>query len=88
LNETLTPILTGIKQDIAALGDRVGTLETDQAVKQKVELPRFTFDMVRASQAKETVVTEGDALKNQKPAEANQPIKEGSVTAAFFPARK
>jgi hypothetical protein len=46
------------------------------------------FDLVRASRAKQTEVSEGDDLKNKKPEEKQPALKDGSMASAFFPARK
>ncbi len=95
VNEALTPVLTQFQQQIAGLGEQVKTLgeelkalKGDQALKEKVELPRFTFDLIRASQAKGTAVPEGDSLKNQKPQEVDTANYGGSLAPAYFPTTK
>lgn len=93
--KALAPVITELQQymvtlnsQVTTLGNEIKELKGEQALKQQVELPRFTFGLIQASKAKETVVPEGDALKDQKPEEAKAPVKEGSVAAAFFPAAK
>jgi hypothetical protein len=44
--------------------------EKKEDVKNNAETPRFIFNMQRASETAETIVAEGDGLKNQKPREA------------------
>ena len=93
--QALAPVINELQQHVVTLNSQVTTLANEvkqlkgeQALKQQVELPRFIFSTIQASQAKETVVTEGDALKDKRPEEAKPIIKEGSVANAFFPAAK
>lgn len=95
LNEGLTPVLTEFHQQIIALGEQVKSLsdqvkemKKEEAVKAAVEMPRFSFQALRASQSAETKVPEGDALKNQKPAEHQGPINTGSLVQSYFPTAK
>lgn len=92
LNEAIAPVFSNFQEQLATLGEQVKALSDElkqvkgeQAIKQQVELPRFTFDMIRASQANQTAVPEGDALKDKKPQEASVG---GSLTAAYWPNRK
>ncbi len=94
INEALTPVLTQFQQQIQGLGEQVKMLSDDlkalkgeQAIKEKVELPRFTFDMIRASQAHSTAVPEGDSLKDKKPLESTVD-NGGSVAASYFQSAK
>jgi len=96
ISEALTPVLTEFHQQITtlnsqvvALGEELKAMKSQEAVKQQVELPRFTFNMLRASQDQSTVVPEGAALKNQKPQEADAPASNGgSIAPAYFPSIK
>lgn len=91
LNEAIAPVLSNFQQQITVLGEQFKALSDElkqvrgeQAIKQQVELPRFTFDLIRATQANSTVVPEGDALKDKKPKEASPVAGEGSVAASYF----
>lgn len=68
------------------LSSRVKSLEKTEEIKAKTETPRATlFSFKRASEAKETVVAEDDALKNNKPVETQKQDKSGA--SVYFPAR-
>lgn len=95
LNEGLTPVLTEFHQRIVtlgeqvqALGEEIKTLKGEQALKAAVEMPRFTFQALRASQSPTTKVPEGDALKDKKPAEAAPVLNTGSLVSSYFPTAK
>lgn len=96
ISEALTPVLTQFNEQIVnlntqvtVLGDELKQLKREESVKQQVELPRFTFNMLRASDAKNTVVSEGDALKNQKPLEVDAATQNGgSIAPSYFPTIK
>lgn len=95
LNEGLTPVLTEFQQQIIAqgeqiktLGDEIKAIKGEQALKAAVETPRFTFQALRASQSTETVVPEGNALKDKKPQEANPVANTGSLVTSYFPTAK
>lgn len=91
LNEAIAPVLSGFQQQLTVLGEQFKALSEelkqvkgDQAIKTAVEMPRFTFDLIRASRAKSTVVPEGDALKDKKPTEVAPVSDGGSVAANYF----
>lgn len=95
LNEAIAPVLSGFQQQLTVLGEQFKALSEElkqvkgeQALKASVEMPRFTFDLIRASQAKSTEVTEGDALKDKKPTEAAPTPNGGSVVQNYFPSAK
>lgn len=72
-------------QQLQDIQGQVKSLEKSKALSEEKELPRFVFQMKRASEAKETEVAEGDGLNNNKPVETQ--VQDKSGAAAFFPAR-
>lgn len=64
--------------------DRLNRLETQKALKEEVELPRFVMSVQRAANAKNTIVAEDDPLKKQKPAEASPGKKSGTYASSYF----
>jgi hypothetical protein len=56
--------------------------DEEQGIKDKIETPRYIFEWKRASDSEDTVVTEDDGLKNQKPKEAQ--ANTGDVWAQTF----
>jgi uncharacterized protein (UPF0335 family) len=64
--EAVTTMASGLKE----MAERVERLEREQGVKDQTETPKFVFEWKRASESDETIVTEDDGLKNQKPQEA------------------
>lgn len=91
VNEALVPVLGEFQQQILTLREEVKNLseemkalKKDEAIKQQVELPRFTFDRLVASQSSKTAVPEGDPLRDKKP----QEVTAGSLTQAYFPNKK
>jgi hypothetical protein len=56
--------------------------DKEQGIKDKTETPRYIFEWKRASDSEDTVVTEDDGLKNQKPKEAQ--ANTGDVWAQTF----
>ena len=75
-----------IGQELAELKGEVKSLEKQKALESKVETPRYVFSLQQASKSAETLVPEGDPLKNMKPIEA-KPVQDSSGAANFFPAR-
>lgn len=68
----LTPIgeaIVTMANDLKEMRERLEKLEETKNIKDKTETPRFVFNMKRASEDVETIVTDDD-LKNQKPTEA------------------
>jgi hypothetical protein len=68
----LTPIaeaLVTMASDQKEIKDRLDKLEEIKRIKDKTETPRFVFNLKRASEAEDTIVTDDD-VKNQKPTEA------------------
>ncbi len=61
--EAIVKMAEGTKE----LTERVAQLEKQEAVKAQVETPRFTLQLTRASEAVETVVKDGDDLKEAGP---------------------
>jgi len=72
-------------EQIQAIQNQVKSLEKSKALSEDTELPRFVFQMKRASEAQGTIVSDEDELKNKKPVESQPVAKSGA--AAFFPAR-
>jgi transcriptional regulator with XRE-family HTH domain len=69
----LTPIaetMEAVSASIKTLEERLAKLEETKATKDQTETPRFVFNMKRASEMDETIVTDDDGLKNRKPTEA------------------
>lgn len=64
--------------------DRLNRLETQKALKEEVELPRFVMSVQRAANAKNTIVAEDDPLKKQKPAETTPGKKSGTYASSYF----
>ena len=72
-------------EQIQAVQNQVKSLEKSKALSENEELPRFVFQMKRASEAQGTTVADDDPLKDKKPVETQGQPKTGA--AAFFPAR-
>lgn len=90
IETNLTPLgndLDELKKSIAGIVERVKKLEGDEAVKAKVETPRYQLFLKRASDAVETQVAEGDKLAEQKPKETPVPVADKSGAANFFTGR-
>lgn len=69
----LTPLaeaMVTMATDLKEMRNRLDKLEETKRVKDKTETPRFIFNLKRASEDAETIVAEGDKLKDQRPAEA------------------
>lgn len=64
--------------------DRLNRLETQKALKEEVELPRFVMSVQRAANAKNTIVAEDDPLKGKKPAETSPGKKSGTYASSYF----
>lgn len=79
--------LTALKAAINSIVERVKKLEGDEAIKAKVETPRYQLFLKRASDAVETQVAEGDKLAEQKPKETPVPVADKSGAAHFFTGR-
>lgn len=71
----LNPIadaITTMASSVKELQDRLDRLEKDSKIKSVTESPRYVFNLKRASDAEETVVTEGDKLSKAKPTETTK----------------
>jgi transcriptional regulator with XRE-family HTH domain len=80
--EPITAVVTEVAAKLEALTGRVTKMEKTETVKQETEMPRYMFNLVRASGAVETAIDEKDALNEQKPKEAQAP--QSSVASAIF----
>jgi hypothetical protein len=85
-NESLVEAMGTIAQSLSEVGDRVATLESKGNAKEKAETPTYTFELKRASEDQETVVTDDDALKGKTPVEISEaPKSQTEITPdAFF----
>lgn len=72
-------------QQVADLGEKFKSFEKSEKVKEQNDLPRYVFQMKRASEASETAVANDDPLAKMKPVETA--VKDTSGAAHFFPAR-
>jgi hypothetical protein len=75
----LTPIgeaLVTMASDLKEMQSRLEKLEETKRVKDRTETPRYVFNLQRASEQDETIVAEGDDLKNQKPRETEAKIND------------
>ncbi len=82
--EPIAEAMVGMVEETKAITERIAKLEKQEAVKAQVETPRFTLQLTRASEAVETVVKDGDDLKEKGPKQQS-PIDNGaSVANAFF----
>jgi len=92
LSATIQQLAEGQNQLNTRLDDLTGqvkSIEKAEAIKNKTELPRFAWQTIqRASEAEKTIIADGDALKDKKPAETQSPVTDQSGAAAFFPARR
>lgn len=77
----LTETVGQVAQQVAAVTARMDKLEKVEAVKMENDLPRYVLQLTRASQAEETKLNEGDALKEQKPKETKT---DGSLAGSYF----
>ncbi len=68
-NEPLIEALTSMAETQKAITERLEKLELQGDAKAKAETPKYTFNLQRASEAEETIVADGDKLKDEKPAE-------------------
>jgi len=75
-----------VGQELAELKAEMKSFEKQKQLESKVETPRYVFSLQQASKSAETLVPEGDPLKDKRPVEA-QPIRDNSGAANFFPAR-
>lgn len=66
--EAIATMADSVKQ----LQDRLARLESDSKIKAVTESPRYVFNMKRASEVEETVVTDDDELKGKKPKETTK----------------
>ena len=66
LAEAIATMAGSVKE----MQERLEKVEENKDIKDKTETPRFIYNVTRASADKETVVTDDDGLKNQKPQEA------------------
>ncbi len=70
-----------VAQQMAAVTARLDKLEHGQKFTEENEMPRYVLQLKRASEAAQTIVAEGDALKEQKPKETKV---DGSLAGSFF----
>ena len=77
----LTETVGQVAEQMAAVTARMDKLEKVEAVKMENDLPRYVLQLTRASQAEETKLAEGDALKEQKPKETKA---DGSLAGQYF----
>ncbi len=75
-----------VSEEIAAMKAEIKSYKKEEDLKSKVETPRYVFSLQQASKSADTLVPEGDPLKDKKPIEA-KPIQDRSGAANFFPAR-
>lgn len=68
--EPITEALSAMATELNELKAWRERQEKESKVKAVTESPRFVFNMRRASEAEETMVTEDDKLMKQKPTEA------------------
>jgi hypothetical protein len=81
----LTPIaeaMTTMATELKELKEWKEKQDKTQSVKDKTETPRFVFNMQRASEQDETIVTEDDGLKGKKPKETQ--VKDGDPWSQMF----
>jgi hypothetical protein len=67
--EPIAEAIADLVMDIKELKEWREKQDKAQDVKDRTETPRYVFEWKRASEDKETIVTEDDGLKDKKPAE-------------------
>ncbi len=67
--ESIVGAMGAIAENLREMGGRVAELESKGKAQDEAEMPRYTFELQRASQDELTTVTDDDDLKNKKPAE-------------------
>jgi hypothetical protein len=72
--------LEGLKSTQTELATRLQALEKGEEVKQNNEMPRWAFQLKRASESEDTEAE--DELKSKKPRE--EAIPQSTVASAFF----
>jgi hypothetical protein len=69
--QPMAEAMTAMATELKELTEWKAKQEKKQGAKEQAETPKFVFEWKRASESDETIVTEDDGLKNQKPQEAN-----------------
>lgn len=70
--DPIAEAMAAMANSVKELQGRLEKLEKDSKVKAVTESPRFVFNLQRASEAEETMVTGDDELKDKKPREAKK----------------
>lgn len=70
--DPIADAIATMASSIKELQDKFAKLESDSKVKAVTESPRYVFNLKRASDAEETMVTEDDKLNKAKPVETTK----------------
>ncbi len=81
--EPIAEAMVGMVEETKAITERIAKLEHQETIKSQVETPRFTLQLTRASEAVETVVADGDNLKEAGPKQTKK--EKGDFSSIYFP---
>lgn len=82
LSEVVNTVQT-VAGQVSELGKRLDQLEQGEKFKEQDQTTRYVLQLKRASEAEETILPEGDKLREQKPKETEHE-KGGSLAGKFF----
>ncbi len=80
--EPIAEAMVGMVEETKAITERIAKLEHQETIKAQVETPRYSLQLTRASEAVETVVADGDNLKEAGPKQTKK--EAGDFSRIYF----